>query len=50
MRPQIRSDQIRDPRKQDIPVLIDGLIAIQSTQPAPHQSKAAFVGERSFSK
>ena len=50
LRPQIRRDQICDARKQSIPGLIDVSSAKQSTLLAPHQSEAAFVGERSFSK
>lgn len=44
------SDQICD-AQQNIPGLIDALIAIQSTLLTPHQSEAAFVHEHScFSK
>ena len=41
--PQIKSDQICDARKQNIPGLIDVLIAIYSVLPASHQSQAQIV-------
>ena len=44
------SAQISNARKQNIPGLIDVLIAISVTLTAPHQSEAEFVGEHSFSK
>ena len=43
LRPQIRPDQICDARKQNIPGLIDVLIAIYSVLPASHQSQAQIV-------
>ena len=47
----LRTMSIRwDARKQSIPGLTDVSSAKKSTLPAPHQSEAAFVGERSFSK